>query len=89
MSGRERQKKEVHIKRGSHTHANKAKSLQRCRDPKNEHREIQRDRQKKRDTRIGINIQTHSHRNTDILHLQREREEEEIQILRETHRHAG
>lgn len=57
MSGRERQKKEVHIKRVSHTHANKAKSLQRCRDPKNEHRDTERQAEKER--------YTHRHKHTD------------------------
>lgn len=77
VSGREMQKKEIHIKRDSHTHANKAEALQRCGAPKNEH--IERDKQEKvympRHTHTDTQPQIHRH----TTHTDRDMEETEFQ----------
>lgn len=80
VSGREMQKKEIHIKRDSHTHANKAKALQRCGDPKNEHIE----RQAEKGTHAQAYTYRHNHRYTDALHTRRETWKRRTEFQRDT-----
>lgn len=81
VSGREMQKKEIHIKRDSHTHANKAKALQRCGDPKNEHIE----RQAEKGTHAQAYIYRHTTTDTQMHYTHGERHGRDAQNFRETH----